>query len=167
MNDNTILRIKVPAHLYESVKEQLTLTEAKKSGHNYGAGMEVVKEKKLPIKGKKQEEKEPVAEKEIKDEAKIEEAPMQSADKVNAVDKIEALINDTTTVAFLNKAKNVVTTTKDVAKLLLALKDKMASKEGEAFKKASDVNPGLNRADQGLKMTAGVKEEKKEEKDEE
>ena len=30
MNDNTILRIKVPAHLYESVKEQLTLTEAKK-----------------------------------------------------------------------------------------------------------------------------------------
>ena len=30
MNDNTILRIKVPAHLYESVKEQLSLTEAKK-----------------------------------------------------------------------------------------------------------------------------------------
>ena len=47
MNDNTILRIKVPAHLYESVKEQLTITEAKKAGHNYGAGMEVVKEKKM------------------------------------------------------------------------------------------------------------------------
>ena len=47
MNDNTILRIKVPAHLYESVKEQLTLKEAKKGGHNYGAGMEVVKEKKM------------------------------------------------------------------------------------------------------------------------
>ena len=30
MNDNTILRIKVPAHLYESVKKQLTLTEANK-----------------------------------------------------------------------------------------------------------------------------------------
>ncbi len=29
MNDNTILRIKVPAHLYESVKEQLTLKESK------------------------------------------------------------------------------------------------------------------------------------------
>ena len=29
MNDNTIVRIKVPAHLYESVKEQLTLKEAK------------------------------------------------------------------------------------------------------------------------------------------
>lgn len=31
MNDNTILRIKVPAHLYESVKEQLTLNESKKT----------------------------------------------------------------------------------------------------------------------------------------
>jgi hypothetical protein len=47
MNDNTILRIKVPAHLYESVKEQLTLTEAQKSKHNLGAGMEIVKEKKM------------------------------------------------------------------------------------------------------------------------
>jgi Flp pilus assembly pilin Flp len=47
MNDNTILRIKVPANLYESVKKQLTLNEAKKAGHNYGAGMEVVKEKKI------------------------------------------------------------------------------------------------------------------------
>jgi len=45
MNDNTILRIKVPAHLYESVKEQLTLNEAKKQ--NYGAGYSVVKEKKM------------------------------------------------------------------------------------------------------------------------
>jgi hypothetical protein len=107
MNDNTILRIKVPAHLYESVKKQLTLkesknrlseaisgtdeelmafyekvkqmeaegtdlesaihyakfdienpdaakelssmNEAKKGGHNYGSGMEVVKEKKTKI----------------------------------------------------------------------------------------------------------------------
>ena len=105
MNDNTILRIKVPAHLYESVKEQLTLkesknrlseaisgteeelkdfykkvkemevegtdidsaiqyalfdinnpdaakelstmNEAKKGKHNLGAGMEIVKEKKM------------------------------------------------------------------------------------------------------------------------
>ena len=110
MNDNTVLRIKVPAHLYESVKKQLTLKESKKklseaiSGTeeelmdfyqkvkqieaegtdlesaiqyalfdmnnpdaakelsspmneaakgkaHYGAGMEVVKEKKLPKKG--------------------------------------------------------------------------------------------------------------------
>jgi hypothetical protein len=50
MNDNTVLRIKVPAHLYESVKKQLTLKEAKGKTH-YGAGMEVVKEKKLPKKG--------------------------------------------------------------------------------------------------------------------
>lgn len=42
MNDNTILRIKVPAHLYESVKAQLTLDEAK-GKQNLGAGMEVVK----------------------------------------------------------------------------------------------------------------------------
>jgi hypothetical protein len=47
MNDNTILRIKVPAHLYESVKEQLTINEAKKGAHNLGAGMELVKEKKM------------------------------------------------------------------------------------------------------------------------
>jgi hypothetical protein len=45
MNDNTILRIKVPAHLYEAVKAQLTLKEAK-GKHNLGAGMEIVKEKK-------------------------------------------------------------------------------------------------------------------------
>jgi hypothetical protein len=49
MNDNTILRIKVPAHLYESVKEQLTITEAKKGAHNLGAGMELVKEKKMKV----------------------------------------------------------------------------------------------------------------------
>jgi hypothetical protein len=64
MNDNTILRIKVPAHLYESVKKQLTLNEAKKSGHNYGAGMEVVKEKKMkaPKDGMKKIEEEQVEE---------------------------------------------------------------------------------------------------------
>lgn len=49
MNDNTILRIKVPAHLYESVKEQLTINEAKKGAHNLGAGMELVKEKKMKV----------------------------------------------------------------------------------------------------------------------
>ncbi len=65
MNDNTILRIKVPAHLYESVKEQLTLSEAKKGKHNLGAGMELVKEKKMkaPKDGmKKVEEVEQVQE---------------------------------------------------------------------------------------------------------
>jgi hypothetical protein len=46
MNDNTILRIKVPAHLYESVKKSLTLKEAKQ---NFGMpGSTTIKEKKAP-----------------------------------------------------------------------------------------------------------------------
>jgi hypothetical protein len=61
MNDNTILRIKVPAHLYESVKKQLTLTEAKKGGKTYG-DWTVVKEKKLPKDGMKKVEEEQVEE---------------------------------------------------------------------------------------------------------
>ena len=70
MNDNTILRIKVPAHLYESVKEQLTLTEAKNKPH-YGAGMEVVKEKKMktPKDGMKKIEDTP--KEEVKEEAPV------------------------------------------------------------------------------------------------
>jgi len=59
MNDNTILRIKVPAHLYESVKAQLTLTEAKKGGKTYG-DWTVVKEKKAPKDGMKKVEEEKV-----------------------------------------------------------------------------------------------------------
>ena len=75
MNDNTILRIKVPAHLYESVKEQLTLSEAKKGKHNLGAGMELVKEKKMktPKDGMKK---------------------MQEVDQVQEVDKVEEGIMD-------------------------------------------------------------------------
>jgi hypothetical protein len=61
MNDNTILRIKVPAHLYESVKKQLTLTEAKKGGKTYG-DWTVVKEKKAPKDGMKKVEEEKVEE---------------------------------------------------------------------------------------------------------
>lgn len=34
MNDNTIIRIKVPSHLYESVKKKLTLVEAPEEGSN-------------------------------------------------------------------------------------------------------------------------------------
>ena len=65
MNDNTVLRIKVPAHLYESVKEQLTLKEAKKGGKTYG-DWTVVKEKKLPKDGMKKVEEE----KEMNDDKK-------------------------------------------------------------------------------------------------
>jgi hypothetical protein len=43
MNDKTRLRIAVPAHLYESVKKQLTLKEGKQ---NFGGDFTVVKEKK-------------------------------------------------------------------------------------------------------------------------
>ena len=49
MNDNTRIRIAVPAHLYESVKKQLTLKEAKQ---NFGAGFTAVKEKKNPSDSK-------------------------------------------------------------------------------------------------------------------
>lgn len=45
MNDKTRIRIKVPAHLYESVKKQLTLREAK-SNFSGGAYTQPVKEKK-------------------------------------------------------------------------------------------------------------------------
>ena len=139
MNDNTILRIKVPAHLYESVKEQLTLkenkkklqeeisgtqeelkdfylrvkkiegegtdlesavqyalfdmnnpdaakelssmNEAKKAGHNYGAGMEVVKEKKMkaPKDGMKKIEEE-----------KVEETNETMEKKVHTLDELKA-----------------------------------------------------------------------------
>ena len=47
MNDNTILRIHVPAHLYESIKQKLTINEAK-GNMSGGAYTEVVKEKKAP-----------------------------------------------------------------------------------------------------------------------
>jgi len=56
MDNNTILRIKVPAHLYESVKEQLTLTEAAKAKKQFGAEFSVVKEKKAPKDGMKKVE---------------------------------------------------------------------------------------------------------------
>jgi hypothetical protein len=45
MNDKTRIRIAVPAHLYESVKKQLTLKEGKQ---NFGSGYTPVKEKKNP-----------------------------------------------------------------------------------------------------------------------
>lgn len=49
MNDNTRIRIAVPAHLYEAVKKQLTLKEAKQ---NFGAGYTAVKEKKSTSESK-------------------------------------------------------------------------------------------------------------------
>jgi len=77
MNDNTILRIKVPAHLYESVKEQLTLNEAK--GANSYGGWTVVKEKKMKIPKdgmKKVEEADKMDEAPAKKERTLEELKM-------------------------------------------------------------------------------------------
>jgi hypothetical protein len=85
MNDNTVLRIKVPAHLYESVKEQLTLTEAKKGKHNLGAGMEIVKEKKMKTPKDGMTKMEEVKDK-VEETAQVEEGIM---DTINAaLDKI-------------------------------------------------------------------------------
>ena len=49
MNDKTRIRIAVPAHLYESVKKQLTLKEGKQ---NFGGDFTVVKEKKSSSESK-------------------------------------------------------------------------------------------------------------------
>ena len=54
MNDKTRIRIKVPAHLYESVKKQLALKEGK-SNFSGGAYTETVKEKKNPSSSPKVE----------------------------------------------------------------------------------------------------------------
>jgi hypothetical protein len=81
MNDNTILRIKVPAHLYESVKEQLTINEAKKSGKAFG-DWKVVKEKKLPKDGMKKVE-------EVVEET-IEETNETMEKKVRTLDELKA-----------------------------------------------------------------------------
>ena len=87
MNDNTVLRIKVPAHLYESVKKQLTLKEAKGKTH-YGAGMEVVKEKKMKTPKDGMEKVE-----EIKD-ADTKKKP-HSLEELKAVkEKLEKKINE-------------------------------------------------------------------------
>ena len=53
MNDKTILRIKVPAHLYESVKAQLTLDEAKQNFGMPGAKTVKVKDSSSGDKPKK------------------------------------------------------------------------------------------------------------------
>ena len=79
MNDNTILRIKVPAHLYESVKEQLTITEAKKSGKAFG-DWTVVKEKKIPKDGMKK----------VEETNQIEETDKDMEKKTRTLDELKA-----------------------------------------------------------------------------
>jgi hypothetical protein len=79
MNDNTVLRIKVPAHLYESVKKQLTITEAKKSGKAFG-DWTVVKEKKLPKDGMKK----------VEEVNQIEEIDKEMEKKTRTLDELKA-----------------------------------------------------------------------------
>lgn len=93
MDNNTILRIKVPAALYENVKKQLTLTEAAKGKAHYGAGMEVVKEKKtkVPKDGMKKMEEKKHNTQEKKDKMKKE----RTLDELKmAKKKLEARINE-------------------------------------------------------------------------
>ena len=137
MNDNTILRIKVPAHLYESVKEQLTLTEAKNKPH-YGAGMEVVKEKKMktPKDGMK----------------KIEDAPKEEVKEENVAEAVDPnLIAGV--LGFLMGGGRIVAT------ILKQYKDaKTPEQKKDVLKQAS--------AAIGSKMSGNM-EEKKDMKDEE
>ena len=137
MNDNTILRIKVPAHLYESVKEQLTLNEAKNKPH-YGAGMEVVKEKKMktPKDGMK----------------KMEEAPKDEVKEENVSEAVDPnLIAGV--LGFLMGGGPIVAT------LLKQYKDaKTPEEKKDVLKKASSAI--------GSKMSGNM-EEKKDMKDEE
>ena len=97
MNDNTILRIKVPAHLYESVKEQLTINEAAKAKAHYGAGMELVKEKKMktPKDGMhKVEEADKVEETNQIQEKEMEKKHRSLDELKKAKEKLEARINE-------------------------------------------------------------------------
>lgn len=104
MNDNTILRIKVPAHLYESVKEQLSLTEAKKQ--NFGAGWSVVKEKKAPKKEmeKVEEIKDTEMEKKTRSLEELKEAKKKLDKKIQEMEgvneNVEENINEGTDAEF-------------------------------------------------------------------
>ena len=147
MNDNTILRIKVPAHLYESVKQQLTLTEASKAKKQFGAEFTVVKEKKMsvPKDGMKKMEEAPKAE-----EAKVEETWGSKEEGVNEAIDPNLLAG---IFGFLMGGGPIVAT------LLKQYKDaKTPEEKKDVLKKAS--------AAIGSKMSGNM-EEKKEVKDEE
>lgn len=148
MNDNTILRIKVPAHLYESVKKQLTLNEAK-AKHNYGAGMEVVKEKKM---------KAPKDGMEKIQELNDEEGGKKGTESVAG--KIEKLLQDATVLAALRKINAVITSPQDFAKFIGRYSDAIAKGEGDAFLKRIQSNSSFKRVDQNLDSISGDKSDK-------
>ena len=154
MNDNTILRIKVPAHLYESVKEQLTLTEAKNKPH-YGAGMEVVKEKKMktPKDGMKKMEEGP--KEEVKEET-IQEYVGLSPEEIKSLEWLAGAVASGTGAAVLSQYGKEI---KDLAsKAMSAIKGKKeentVAEEKEAEYEAKEME---DEAKQPVAMHTPVK----------
>lgn len=97
INENTIIRVKVPKHLYESVKAQLTLGEGKS---DYGMpGSKTIKEKKTgdgPKKSSAPKDKKPAAPKSEKAKAPEKEAkaPHDGMKKAKAPEKKERTLDE-------------------------------------------------------------------------
>jgi len=174
MNDNTILRIKVPAHLYESVKEQLTINEAKKSGKAFG-DWTVVKEKKLPKDGMKKveevvEETNENMENKVhtldelkaaksKLEKKIEE--MEMADKNESVDEASGV-----EYAWIPAAIAGLGISGSIIKGIISYMKKNNLKGMKGFMQAYKEIGGDAKSTIGSKMTGGMEEAKHEKKEE-
>ena len=107
MNDNTRIRIAVPAHLYESVKKQLTLKEAKQ---NFGAGYTAVKEKKNTGESK----------------PKVEGMKSSKAPKMEA-EKTEKTVEERVIQALDTKSDNFEQIVRDKEQLLKMLKESKAN----------------------------------------
>ena len=157
MNDKTRIRIAVPAHLYESVKKQLTLKEGKQ---NFGGDFTVVKEKKAPTESKPKNIQDEGFEDEIGYE-KGEQHPDDETGIANTVDeaeetqadpKIEKFMKDN--ASFIEKIKMTVgTDPKKLAALMSAVNKKVQAdkkmtttsdtkKAGEYMDKAAGKKPG-------------------------
>lgn len=93
LSDDTLLRIRVPKALYEGIKAKLTLEEAKGKS-NFGAGMEVVKEKKSASSDKPKKPNAPVRvtpDNEVKADKDTEKMGAGVSED-NAPDPIDALL---------------------------------------------------------------------------
>ena len=146
MDNNTILRIKVPAHLYESVKEQLSLTEAKKQ--NYGAGYSVVKEKKARKDGmqKVEETKDKEMEKKTRSLEELKDAKKKLDNKIKQMEGLNENFNEAKNMSYQEIADKAI---KDALKygntdqskldILTNLKDRIAKNiEGMSSKGKSE-----------------------------
>jgi hypothetical protein len=157
MNDNTRIRIAVPAYLYESVRKQLTLKESKQ---NLGAGMTAVKEKKNPSQPKAKKIQDEGFEDEIGYEAGEQHpddevgipSTVDEAEETQADPKIEKFMKDNT--SFVEKIKMMVgSDPKKLASLMSTITKKVQTdkkmvstsdtkKAGEYMDKASGKKPG-------------------------